>query len=147
MSVIISLHEQISYMKSVLDEFNKKHKKYAVDLSRPQIRELLILLIDDTLSEGLRWAKRTHHFDKRLRELVPWYDECNDITVVESFDDLVVNQFDEQLLVFEDHIRSKPWDFKITKRHGDDLAISNVGDYRILDWERRIASGEWQMNK
>lgn len=146
MSVIISLHEQISYIKNCLEEFNKKHKKYSIELSRNNIKELFVALVDDTLSEGLKWAKRTHFFDKKLIELIIWLEDAdNDIRDI--FEDMVISQFDEQLLTYMEYLRSGPWDFKICKVFGDDLVISLVGDYRILDWERRMASGEWQLNK
>lgn len=146
MSIIISLYEPITYLVSALDEYNKKNKKYPAVASRVMIRKLLIAVVEDRLSERLKWCKRTFTLQKLLREVAPWYDDHENTDASDTFHDMFVEPLVEQLFPYEEVFKYGPWDVMVTRRLGDDLLITNGGDYRIMDWEKRMSTGEWSLN-
>ena len=47
-------------------------------------------------------------------------------------------------VLLDDYIPWQTYDLWIATRWGRDLIITNSGDFRVLDWERRMAAGEFK---
>lgn len=144
--IIFSLNEIIDEMFIRLNEYNNKViAPFKVDASKHIVKELIVLAVNDRLSDGLKWCKRTHTFSNRISELAPWFEAKGLDEATELFDDSFVEHIYSKMIFINDFIGQNPWDVILSKVVGNDIIVTNVGDYRIMDWERRMASGEWEM--
>jgi len=95
--------------------------------------------VDWTISEGSRWAKRPRislHsvLQEHLRE-----EYQQDELALCRLSELVFDVCDQvRQFIGKDH-----WVMHFHKQRGRDIVVEKTVDWRIVDWERRMASGEW----
>lgn len=152
MSAIIDAHEYAADLHaSVLEFFShtdtykgKNENKFTVE----HAMEIFVAMIDDALSSQMRWCRDTDFTDKVLNKHFPWFalfkgsKECE---VSHEFYIKVLDRFECKAsnLVYN-IIPDSTWDTWSLRRLGQCLLIVQGPDYRILDWEKRMSSGEWK---
>lgn len=160
MSVIVSLNEGVEYFIALLEEFNQKtdnnkilHQdtddkklKYIHEASvKKQVMDLALCYLDDQMSARRKWCRRGNRFESKLLEIVPWFEDFDYKVLSEVLDDVVIHPWTVHMSRFEQHHNNQPYSVTLVQQHGLwDAIISDTGDYRIMDWERRMGNGEWR---
>lgn len=109
--------------------------------------KLAYYLVDKIVSKKMIWCRRVadYIFEHRLRELMPWYDDIRCVNeLLIPFEEILTATADEleesiELLIPE----AATYDIINMRLMGTNCVISRGEDYRIVDWERRMKSGEW----
>lgn len=101
---------------------------------------------DDLLGERLLWGNVLNESFNLWVNFIPWITDINPQSelFIKSY------QLKEQLdiLILNDLKRiipEKSWSIWFVKPLCDSVIIEEGGDFRIADWERRMANGEWKI--
>lgn len=124
--------------------------------TKEQAEDIIVCYIDDGINEQLRWARRSENADAALVKYFPWFnlvgDNKNGDGVVnpnvEFSNHFYVDVLDRIEMRIHDLITQvipdRTWDIWSMKRVGRTLYLVKGSDYRVMDWERRMKSGEWR---
>lgn len=164
MSVAFEVREIIEEIYQAVVDFNHKNPRYQAKITPLDVDNLLYDYIDDTLSAPLKWCPTSQNFTKRLSALVPWYTDRQHAEISDIFYEMVVDKITDRLSTINHVIAPGPWEIPMLMRLGTDtilvregnkskripnigrtIIIASGGDYRVVDWERRIGSGEWKI--
>lgn len=107
------------------------------------------LSLDESLNQRMRWATNDEVSLPYLDSVLDWWDSrqlnSNSANVCQK---VYCDIFDKYLVGLEqflDHFVGRDsWIVWYTRDIGGDVVIEQGTDFRILDWERRMASGEWR---
>lgn len=159
MSTIINASEYAHQLMVATNKFLRENKKAKKEISEEQAAEIIAAIVDDAISDRMRWCRKSHYTANALERHLPWFNLLtyhrtpNGIEQVECpfSNDYYVDVLDKvecrvMDMVFE-IIPDMTWDVWSMRMLGKDIAIMKGPDYRVLDWERRIASGEWKHDR
>lgn len=115
-----------------------------------QMSELVYALIDDHLNEAMIWAKTSITYaDALFDKHLPWFNAYKTNPMFQDIHDLYVTEILDHVEVrihevMDTFLPDRTWDVWYMTKFGKDLMIVRGQDYRVLDWERRMASGQWK---
>jgi hypothetical protein len=113
-----------------------------------QAHQLVVALVDDILNSRLQWAASTEQFEDLLDVMFPSLSLKRKTLLASKFTHDVIHDIEARISsqVYHD-IPADTWDIWSVKKLGHDLFLIKGQDYRVYDWERRMASGEWKDEK
>lgn len=118
--------------------------------------ELIYAFVDDMLSARMRWSKSSYNYDNQLEKIFPWFAPLknvrygNTMHVVEceissAFYEKILSVLEDEIIeLVDDRIEDRTWNVWSISKLGRDIVLVEGPDYRILDWERRMQTGEWK---
>ncbi len=125
-----------------------------VSLTLEQAIQVIHLAMDEALNRRLRWASKQERVFPYLNTVLSWWDTnllvmSDDEGGQASFcQDFYSEVLDPHLLQIEDfldrYVGYSTWDVWYMRDIVGDIVIEKGTDFRILDWERRMGSGEWK---
>lgn len=138
------------------DPINIEYKELTID----QYVDIIQGIVDDHINSLTCWCSDSDSSLKLLGEIFDWFEpeaiklqsEESEISpqryklmVVSNMYyiqviDLIIVRFSE---IVDEFIPSDNWNVWHMRRLGDDLLVEKGEDYRIIDWTRRMESGEW----
>lgn len=133
------------------EEFCEKRKLELPE--KEKYIDIVCAMIDDELAGRMKWADPSEEADKVLVELFPWYDPTlaavhNGEALSANFHDNVIDHaFLAVSHMLEDIVESSTWHVWFMGRIGRDVVIEKGEDFRVLDWTRRMESGEWTQDE
>lgn len=159
-----ALHHRLVYLEDT--------NEYVTDPADPTPRdwaEIIVAYIKDYINECQHWSTNTSLFEKALERVLPQYifdtdsimemmgrpvETLKNITAAQlegslSFsriligylDEIIDGWLEENILIDEED----RWVMWVVETLGEDALIRRGQDFRIADWERRMASGEWKV--
>ncbi len=134
--------------------------------SRSECRRLIRALLEDELNAQMAWVSinpdTRSQIEQVLLDLIPLWDALNENLHpqlppehLEAWKDQIVRycgEFYRQVIEptqkkviswVQNIIPYRTWDVWTVRELGWDLVLEKGEDFRVLDWERRMASGEW----
>lgn len=106
----------------------------------------LRLMVEDLLNSCMIWSNvSTSQCDQFLHSHWPWYSAnlTNEHSVY--LEDTVLSKFRNTYLGdYITGIIGRTWNQWSILTNGFDIALVEGEDYRIVEWEAKVASGEWQ---
>lgn len=120
------------------------------DLTEEECRDLVFAAANDFLNTRLLWLKTPPHNELLNKALTVHFQEWEyekDCKQSEHFyrlvlDDTIVKI--EQLMDLA--IPEHSWKIWYVKQVGPDIIFEEGTDYRVMDWTRRMESGEWEQD-
>lgn len=123
-------------------------------LDLPDAMGIVKAMLDDAMSHRFIWCKPQETVRKATLESLRWTEElqlCNTATgertdIFEHYFTEVLDDYEMMIHTWLDHhMPRRTWDVWHLTALGRDLVLDKGSDYRILDWERRMKSGEWRL--
>ena len=112
-------------------------------LTEERLVQLLTMLIEDSITARLKHSEAEPLTPDFLTKLFPFWSE----EVREAFRYQVVDEVEVELTKFlVDYLPKYEWRIWSSQQIGFDLLLIIGEDFRIKDWTRRMASGEWNAN-
>lgn len=117
-----------------------------VGINRHTVAALIAAIYADTLNCQSKWnvgRDETHHFDRQWQKMVDgWERQISTGVSVSLFVDVFRSTYDMIDTRLEDLFDpSESWSVWYTRCHGFDVVIEVGQDFRVIDWERRMALG------
>jgi hypothetical protein len=146
MTVILDTADLADNFLVTVERFEQKRFKQIVSkLTKEQAFTIIQAFVDDALNQRMRWAKNSTHAENAIEAAIAWTDnrqarkQRNEfyIDIVDAYELTIHSRLDP-------FMPKHTWDIWSTRLIGNDIVLMKGVDYRIYDWERRIASGEWQ---
>ena len=110
--------------------------------------------LDESMNNRLRWASKQELVFPYLNECLSWWDvNLLAINGEEGSHEMFCQDFYSEILdphlmridnFLDQYIGHSTWLVWYMRDIGGDIVLEQGTDYRILDWERRMASGEWK---
>lgn len=142
MQVIIPLREARFKLRKRMDDHARQYRyeEYGT-INEERLVGLLVALIEDDVSRNLKYPTDppTRFADLMATYYPHWSDEAREqffLDVFSDVNDIVTRWLDDYLPRCEWNI----WSFNLI---GHDVLVDIGEDYRVVDWERRMKSGEW----
>ena len=116
--------------------------------SQEECVDIVVALVDDTITERMKWCDGENKFDDELEKKYPWYKSVSGEESDHNSSDFYYYVLDHIFLkvqsIVSELIPKQTWVVWYISKRGRDVFIEAGEDYRVLDWERRMASGEWK---
>jgi len=105
-------------------------------------------LLQDLVDRRCTWKTPAQHLDRTKGVLAVMFPEWNGAQVLalcDHFVNEVIDPLEDELSAWlSNYMSGAGWHVWTVEEIGSDLVLSKGEDYRVLDWERRMASGEWK---
>lgn len=113
--------------------------------------EICTAMADDLVNNRMQWCRQKDTFMDLIEHHLEWFKfDCDDrrSKKTRAISDLFYTSvIDHVWLTIDsmigDTVGSETWTIWHIRKIGSDLLLEKGEDYRVVDWERRMASGEW----
>ena len=121
----------------------------------PEFNDCLVIvraILDDVMSRRFLWCKDQDKLESVVCEAMGWDDRSmlrhsHSGKLIAPFDlyfSEVLDEFEQSIMEWVSNFIPQPtYDIWYLTQFGRDLVIDRGPDFRIVDWERRMKSGEW----
>ena len=117
-------------------------------LTQEQSARYARYFLQDLINERMFWVDKPSHTHREyLVEVLSWWgDDLTHSTLDILYHEKVLDEIHVLLYAgLDEIIPEKTWHMWHYESIGDDTLVLEQGeDYRIVDWTRRIESGEWR---
>lgn len=116
-------------------------------LSLQQCQSLIVAMIDDVVAERLIWNRQPRDkMDRLLKAHWPFWDAMSENEFSDQYFTGVLD--DVQITIGEWIDRVMPeqrtWNIWYISALNADVILERGDDFRVVDWMRRMKSGEWR---
>lgn len=112
--------------------------------------QIVQAMVEDFLNYQMHWTRQATCdalTNQRLAVLFPYWDDERAVKAAQHYHTAVLEQiFDTVGQVVQQFVPNKTWTMWYVSKYGRDMTIERGEDYRVLDWQRRMDSGEWTMS-
>lgn len=145
MATIYDIRSDSTNLQRAMTEFLDVHRFDGPRPSQSEVDQFVFEFLDDLISEKMVWCPTSTVFHDHIEGWFTWFSWRQRDKISKYFYRDVLEPFmcDVKRKISQ-LIPQTDYTVWLTKRGYRDLYISRGEDYRILDWERRMASGEWQ---
>lgn len=114
--------------------------------------QVIRAILDDQLSHRFKWCPAQTTIRQLLETLTGWHTlEIESLLMGERVP-LYDHYYETVLLEYvvdverwlDAYVPSRTWDVWYLTNFGRELVIDKGTDYRVMDWHRRMQSGEWR---
>lgn len=139
--------ETLFYRSETFTEFNN----FSGIQDMKDAETIVIAIVDDALFSPLMWCPKKDHLTPALGEFMAWWADEDPTQFVLDMQDLYYEEIIDYAVLtinkfINEIVRDKnPWLVWYTIRLGDSLVIEKGNDFRILEFDRRYASGKWKI--
>lgn len=106
-------------------------------------RKYIELVLNDELSTRMHWASKTNESVTYITSMFPWWNDSCEDELSDIFYCDILGEVDSIALMFYQHmIPSKTWNVWSIEFKGSNAFFTKGEDYRIMDYERKVKSGE-----
>ena len=112
-------------------------------ITKATMRELINDMIEDYFTVKKKWCPFPDHYQRKMAALYPWHTEDNPVEACcyESFTSILLREIKERF----ECVKKDEWSLESIRHRGNDVYVTCTGDFRVLDWTRRVESGEWKL--
>lgn len=107
-------------------------------------------MIEDFINVNMYWTRQTTCdvvTDHKLNEMFPAWNTERGLRATQHYHKHVLEPvFDMVQQVIQQFLSKQTWDMWYIRCWGRDVVVEKGEDYRVLDWQRRMDSGEWSMS-
>lgn len=153
MIVVIPLSEFIEEIVTLSETFSK-NSGFPATVRKDQAQKLVQGLVEDFVETYLKWVTiRNNHFETTAEQLFDWWTlkpaaHDNGSPRDHYWMDVIEDVYQKVGLYLDPLFPQRTWDlWFIRTLPGGDVVLEQGSDYRVVDWERRIKTGEWKHGK
>lgn len=144
MATIFDIRSDSLILLQGMVEFLDTHHYDGPRPTQDEADQFIFDLLDDLISERMLWCPTSAIFRDRIEERFTWFSwKLRDRHSKTFFKDVIEPTMVDVKRKLSKIITETDYTVWYTRKGLRDLYISRGEDYRIIDWERRMASGEW----
>lgn len=113
-------------------------------------RDITIAILNDVIESKMNWIRGSNGNDQLIAAVTkhfPDFTQSESNSNLHASNHFFSNVIDEAMLACEQiiahFIPEATWNIWSLHLFGSDFVLEKGNDYRIVDWTRRMASGEW----
>jgi len=151
---------QTNRVLTAANSMDPRNRRWATNIRNKSPQEIRFMVLDgmcrhlvfcaatDALNTRLNWVPSGDASDKLGDALVQYFPAWEDPERMRQSSHVFINVIDPMYLRVQAWvdfaIKEKTWNTWYLRWFGDDILMQQGEDYRVLDWTRRMDSGEWK---
>ena len=158
---IVDGFDLTNYLLKLIENFVGKYQVVEYKpIEKMFLQDMVISCFHDLINEFLIYTNGTRDLEQMLKDIFPWFETTyacynkkpNEYWLSVALKKEVINQMKKVVLPYRTMMNIQPYDvWEVTyingaDRRSVDIRLIKQGDFRIMDWERRMKSGEWKPN-
>lgn len=114
--------------------------------TQQQCCEIIVAMFDDAVGQQLRWSNESHgRMHQTIHSFWPWWDDMGEEPISDSFYTQVLDELEIEVQEWVQRlIPDSTWLVWYVRALGPDIILEKGEDFRVLDWHRRMATGDWR---